>query len=45
MNEISLEMADVWPIENVWAILKDKVAQKSAQTAATESDCSSWGGD
>ena len=21
-------MADVWPIENVWAILKDKVAQK-----------------
>ena len=22
------KMADVWPIENVWAILKDKVAQK-----------------
>ena len=41
------KMADIWSIENVWVILKDKVAQKKVdkRTAATESDCSSLGGD
>ena len=25
------KMADIWPIENVWGIIKDKVAKKPCQ--------------
>ena len=27
-------MADIWPIENVWAILKDRVKEKEPKTKA-----------
>ena len=28
------KMADIWPIENVWAILKDRVKEKEPKTKA-----------
>ena len=35
------KMADVWPIENVWAIGKSCTNKVHKRTAATESHCSS----
>ena len=30
----SLKFSDVWPIENVWGILKQRVGQKKCETPA-----------